>query len=178
MMIADYELDSESDVTPSDLKAMRLRLGMSPDELAQLLGNGIKPTDVVNMEKGRTWIMREGHRDLLKAMEETFGRRLDDIILQDEEPEILIGFPNDGVFHDYEPELAAELQFNSVHRMLLAVAQDLLESTPPIVEIIPTRYAEWLAGRPDSFDERQRWAQEHMKVYRMKPGMPRDDEEG
>jgi transcriptional regulator with XRE-family HTH domain len=172
MTITEYDLDAESEVTPSDLKAMRLRLGLDMSELAHMLGLAGRRDVVENLEKGRTWTMHQAHADILEALQGAFYRRLDDIILGDEPPEVLIGFPNDGVFREYEPELAEELRFNSVHRMMLAQAQSALAENPQIVEIIPTRYQEWLNGRTDNQDEREAWALEHMKIYRIKPGLP------
>ncbi|WP_460450315.1 helix-turn-helix domain-containing protein [Alsobacter sp. SYSU BS001988] len=164
-----------SDVTPSDLKAMRLRLGMDPAELATLLGMPGRRDIVENLEKARTWTMFERHQDALVDLEEAvenIARR----ILEAPRPAVLIGYPNDGVFREFAPEIAKLLGFNSVHRMMLAKIQSSLSDHPddliPIVEIIPSRYAEWLGASLDTPDTRVEWALQHIEVYRTKPGLP------
>lgn len=171
-------------MTPSDLKAIRIRLGLDMAEVAQLLGLAGRRDIVENLEKGRTWTMYQGHIDALTMLE----GELDDVLnemLQDDDPELLIGFPNDGVFAEMEPELHQRLRFNSVHRMLLALRQSSigemeqdergnmrLIGVPQIVEIIPTRYAEFRRDRPDTNEMRIAWAREHVSVYKLKPGLP------
>lgn len=185
MTITEYETDSESDVTPSDLKAMRIRLGLDMSELAQLLGLAGRRDVVENLEKARTWTMHQEHADALTMLEGEFDDVLNEMS-QEDDPEFLIGFPNDGVFAEMEPGLHQRLRFNSVHRMLLALRQasvgemeqdesgrTRLIGVPQIVEIIPARYNEWLRGRSDSPGNRIAWAREHVKVYRIKPGLPR-----
>ena len=180
MVVIESNTDLEQlDVTPSDLKAIRLRLGLDPAELAALLGMPGRRDIVENLEKARTWTMFEGHQDALMDLEEAVEEIACEI-LEGPRPTVLIGFPNDGVFRDLAPDIAQRLRFNSVHRMMLAKIQSSLSGAEnddqddliPIVEIIPSRYAEWLGSRADSPENRVEWALQHLEVYRTKPGLP------
>ncbi|WP_293862392.1 helix-turn-helix transcriptional regulator [uncultured Alsobacter sp.] len=181
LALIDNDADLEpSDVTPSDLKAIRLRLGLDMAELAQLLGMPGRRDIVENLEKARTWTMHQGHIDALLALEEAFDMVVDNLIGALDGVYFLIGYPNDGVFAEMEPHAFAVLKFNSVHRMALANVQSALTvydedgtpSAPAIVEIIPTRYAEFRRDRPDTPEMRAAWAREHVAVYKVKPGLP------
>lgn len=186
LALIDNDADLEpSDVTPSDLKAIRMRLGLDMAELAQLLGMPGRRDIVENLEKSRTWTMHQGHIDALQALNDEVDEVWSEMADGDP-PEFLIGFPNDGVFAEMEPELFDRLKFNSVHRMLLAglsmlwiveehdheTGEVVVSGVRTIVEIIPSRYAEFRRDRPDTPEMRIAWAREHVSVYKVKPGLP------
>lgn len=176
----DYLEIETTEVTPSQLKALRIRLGIDMAELAGLLGLGGGRDIVENLEKPRTWTMYQGHIDTLEALETHFYEALEETVSA--RPSVLIMFPNQSVFETMEPAWAGRLRLNSVHRAVQIRAheelQDQLDEVD-IMELIPAKYDQWLDGRADTPDYRISWAREHIyggpgqpPVYRIRPGYP------
>lgn len=162
-------------VTPGDLRAMRLLLGMSRDELARLLGT--TADEMRTLERSRTHFVYEQHATMLNEMLSAVTKLIDKSLDRDP-PRFLFTFPNDGAFSDYEPELASWMKLNSVHLMFTARLLDAWMANghrPTVMEIVPAQYEEHLAkhGADDSESQRIGWANAHLMAVEMRPGGPR-----
>jgi transcriptional regulator with XRE-family HTH domain len=162
-------------MTPGDLRAIRHRIGLKEEQLAELLGNGTVSRDITRIESGKNHSVHAGHIAVLQGLEAAFDAAVDDMI--ESRPPVLVGFPNDAEFAAREPELAARLIYNSVHRMALAVAQADLAADGihvHIVELVPAVYQAWLdaQGGRDSPGARLTWASARPTAIKLKDGMP------
>src|SRR5260370_997357 len=110
--------------TPSDLRSMRLLLGLSLREAGILLG-GLTPDTVKNLERTRAGHFYEQHLTLLEALLTRINYMIDDT-LDAPRAAFLITYPNDDAFRDYEPELVKWMRFNSIHLMFVARLRDEL----------------------------------------------------
>jgi hypothetical protein len=169
--------EKPSDVTPNDLRAMRIRIGLDRHELAQLLKLNGRADIFEQLERGRKWTLYQNHRDVLVRLCTAFDEALDQA-LRSRTPDVFVVYPNDGVYRDFEPKLSGKLPFNSLHRMLIARWREAVTEhdigPPQCVEIIPGKYAEWLAqiGASDSREAREKWCLNYAQVYKIKPGNP------
>lgn len=173
-MTHDELLDEVADVTPEDLRAIRIRIGLQPNELSELLGLGGRRDVIENLEKSRTWTMFQGHVDVLQKLEKAFDERWDKLVEQNS-PDVLITYPNDGVMAKYDPEAVRDLRFATVHRMLMATVQKHFAYdgiVVPMQALIPAKFEEYLEGRKPTLGLMEDWALRHMLIYRMKPGNP------
>lgn len=171
----------DSDVTPADLRAMRLRLGLQPSELADLLDMGGRRDIVENLEKSRTRNMFERHRDILESMERDFREALDDLADR-VPPRVIVTYPNDGVFETFDPDGFARWKFATVHRTLMSRYQEMLGEdgvVVPMLDLIPAKLERWLAGKPATPENIEAWAHEFVTVgenghlfYKIRPGLP------
>jgi hypothetical protein len=169
--------DQPSDVTPNDLRAMRIRIGLDRHELAQLLKLNGRADIFEQLERGRKWTLYENHRDVLVKLCHEFDELLDEAIAKPVPP-VFVVYPNDGTYRDFEPAMAGRLPFNSMHRMLVARWREAVTENdvgpPQCIEIIPGKYNEWLAqiGAQDSTEAREKWCLNYAQVYKIKPGNP------
>lgn len=171
----------DSDVTPADLRAMRLRLGLQPSELADLLDMGGRRDIVENLEKSRTRNMFERHRDILEEMERDFREALDDLA-DSSHPRVIVTYPNDGVFEKFDPDGFARWKFATVHRTLMSRYQEILGEdgvVVPMLDLIPAKLERWLDGKPATPGNVEAWAHEFVTVgenghpfYKIRPGLP------
>lgn len=157
-------------MTPANLRAIRLRIGMSFEEAASLLG--YDPKTYGPRERAKSINVFERDMTMLREVETFFNSFLD--ALESRPWDVLVGFMNDADFEKYEPDLHARLRFNSVHRMALAVAQSFFGSEGlevPIVEIVPDLYAKWLEheGKADDRIHREAWATDRLQAFRTIP---------
>jgi transcriptional regulator with XRE-family HTH domain len=157
--------------TPANLRAIRLRIGMSFEEAASLLG--YDPKTYGPRERAKSINVFERDVTILHAVEGHFNAYVDRMIEAGPRA-VLVGYMNENCFQFYEPGIAKSLVFNSVHRMALAMAQDSHAANGldvPIVELVPELYAKWLESRrlSDSPLERQAWAVERLKAFRTIP---------
>lgn len=158
-------------MTPANLRAIRLRIGMSFEEAASLLG--YDPKTYGPRERAKSINVYQRDMTILGAIEGHFNAYVDRM-LESGPRAVLVGYMNDVEFRAYEPELQCLLLLNSVHRMALAVVQDSHAANGldvPIVELVPELYARWLESRrmPDSVAQRQAWAVERLKAFRTIP---------
>lgn len=161
--------------TPADLRAMRNLLGYTREELGGLLG-GLSADDVRKIERSRTWFTFQGHVDLLEGLLVRVNREID-ASLQGAPPAFLITFPNDGAFRDYAPDWHAWMQFNSAHLLFTARLLDAWMASghrPEVMELVPTPYEEFRAGKnlPDDDATRLAWAADYRPIIKSRPGMP------
>lgn len=167
-------------VTPADLRAMRITLGMSRRELGLLLD--LHEDDVRQFERMRSDYVYEGHFHLLDNLLQGVNNLLElqlSRYMGRPGPPYIFTFPNDGAFADYEPSLAAWMKFNSVHWAyscrLLDEFMKRGEEVTRIIEIIPAQYLEHLKlhDERDSWSQRIGWADAHMaSVNKMLAGNP------
>lgn len=169
--------------TPTDLRAMRELLGLTREEVGHLMGVG--PGEIRDSERARTHYVFARHVNLLEHLLARVNGELDGVLETTRAttgaPDILIVFPNDGVFKDYEPELASWMPFNSVHQHFVWRQLDawMADGARPVtVELVPTQYQEFLGGLKmtggakavDCESTRRMWAREHVKVIKMHQG--------
>lgn len=164
--------------TPADLRALRMLLGLSQEQVATLIG--VHGGEARQLERMRTHFIYRGHIAVLEGMLTRVNSLLADNVGDDvPAPEFLFCYPNDDVFREMEPDLAAWMVFNTVHLMYLARLLDewmQRDHRPVMVEIIPQQYREFLDGIQgnDSLDNRIAWAHAHMKVITFREGLPGD----
>lgn len=159
-------------ITPSYLKMTRMLLGLSQGEAAKLLDLR-NQEEVRNLERGRTFFIYQGHADLLTKMLTRVNQLLEDS-LQGEAPEFLFCYPNFEVLEIYEPRLAW-MRLVSVHQMFIARLFDEWQQaghSPTIVELVPSQYQQFLLGKADAPEHRNAWAQEHVKSFGVRNGLP------
>jgi transcriptional regulator with XRE-family HTH domain len=162
--------------TPADLRAMRMLLGLSQEQVVKIIG--VSHGEVRTLEKGRTHFIYRGHAAILEGMVTQVNALLEANLGDDAAaPEFLFVYPNDDVFLEMEPRLAW-MRHASVHQMYAARLMDewvMRGHRPAIVEIVPHQYQEeWLNGRPDTLENRNTWARAHMQVIKMREGLPGD----
>jgi hypothetical protein len=167
--------------TPADLLAMRNLLGMDRQELAKLLE--IPADELRTLERMRTHFVYQGHVDFLENFLTKVADTIDGIIDSGARPDFIFTFPVDAVFAEYEPTLAAWMNYASVHRMFAARLQDefiRLDHRPTLMEIVPQQYAEFLQdnGLQDSDETRVKWAEAHRKVIVTREGWPNRPRKG
>ena len=154
-------------MTPANIRAIRMRCGLSVKECAKVLS--LNERQVETMERANWNIVFMEHYRRLSALEVARMEYVQKLI--DERPLVLIGYQEFDYLVHHEPE-AFNLQSNVVHRMALAEAQALLGADGhdvDIVEIVPKAYAEWRAGAPDTHAERQAWALERRQQFKIVP---------
>lgn len=153
-------------ITPADLRAMRMRLGLTLQDAAQHLG--MKHATLRAMEDKTA---HHVHGDLIDAY-----LALDDVAvaytdhLTDYKPPVLLVYSNIDEFQEFEPDAAACLRINAVQRMAVARAQQYIieehgKSYPPIVEVNRREYLESLGDRPHTMAALYAWAAEKAKTY-------------
>jgi transcriptional regulator with XRE-family HTH domain len=161
-------------ITPTYLRVARTLLGMSQAEAATLLQ--ITPDEARNLERGRTHFVFDGHANLVGAMLEQVNRLIETSTADGvKPPDFLITFPNDEVFHRFEPELASWMVFNTVHTMFIARLFDEWLSVgiaPVLLDLVPQQYAEFLKDERDSRERRWAWAKQHLRSVNVRQGMP------
>jgi transcriptional regulator with XRE-family HTH domain len=155
-------------MTPANLRAIRLRIGLSFEETASLLGLDAKSYGP--KERAKTINVYEHDLKALRALEGEFNDFLN--VLTNHSSSVLLGFMNDQDFHTFEPDLASRLRFNSVHRMAIAIAQSDYAADGaeiPIVEMVPDFYSGWLLlhGKQDDRSSREEWAIDRLKAFRI-----------
>jgi len=160
--------------TPADLKAARLRLGLSHREAAQLIG-WPPEGDVSQMERAKSNVCWQGYAEALADHMAIFDRLLDQIdaaeLLPDEVP--LVAFSNDEDYHQMDEGTAEGLVFASCHRAMLIELQDtakLVGRDIPIVEFSRDLFRRWReAGGEGSL---QAWATHRLTEIERRPGLP------
>lgn len=162
-------------MTPSDLRAMRLRIGLKEEQLAELLGASTAARNIRSFEAAAQRTTWAGHREILEAIERQFDGALGATL--ERADRTLCGFPNDAALAEFAPAMAELLRRNSVHRMMLAVAQRVLADEGriiPIVEVVPALYGAWLTeiGRAHSDAAMREWCTARLAAFREKSGMP------
>ena len=159
-------------MTPANLRALRMRLGLGPKDAAELLGISVGQVETMERAKFNNVFMI--HFEELARIEEDMIDHIDTIC--ESNPSVLIGYMSTEDMLMFEPGLAP-LRSNQVHRMALAEAQVIMagEINPPrqvdIVEIVPDRYGAFLHqhGLTDSPASREQWAIERRSQFKIIP---------
>lgn len=152
--------------TTTDLKALRMLLGLSPSEAAAMIG---EPKDwLVDSERGRSWNISPKYRDFLLRMEEV----VQDFITEIDKSDVryLIAYPNDEVFRDFDPVWSARFPTAMMHLNAASRAvSELCERQLNIVTMFPKAFEEYLAhgNLKDTEAVRQGWAAAFCKNYRV-----------
>lgn len=161
--------------TPADLRAMRILLGYTRQELALMLGEGLSDEHMRKLEAPRMLIVHEGHAALLLGIMARVNAELDAALAQPA-PRFLLTYPNDGAFRTYEPGLIW-MRFNSAHLMFIARLLDawMMENHhPEVMQLVPDQYEAFrqVGGLADATEVRLKWAAEHRPLIKMRPGLP------
>lgn len=169
----EFTEDRFSARTPADLKALRILLGMSTQQLGDVFG--IKQDDVSDLEDMHTHFVYAGHADFLESMLSRVNS-LVDLWLDRDPPESLVQYPNDGAFRDFEPDLSWMI-YSTVHQMFIArVCGEWLKEghRPKIATLVPARYREFnmKGGRVDSPEARSKWAWAYTRQFKEREGLP------
>jgi len=158
-------------MTPANIRAIRMRCGLSVKECAAVLG--LTERQVETMERAKWDVVFMDHYETLARIESGMLDLIEAIVAR--EPRILVGYMETPDLLQFEPGLR-HLGSNMVHRMALAEAQAILNadaSAPAtdIVELIPDAYAAWLAtnGREDSLEAREDWAFVRLAEFKIVP---------
>ena len=158
--------------TPANIRAIRMRIGLTISEASELFGIPIR--DVEQCERSNSFIIPGGYMDELRAVESAMLEYFYDDPIGDDPP-VLIGYRNIEMLLYYEPH-AAPLRSNSVHRMALAQRQreifTAMFRSVPIVELREPAYERWRLerGLPESMETRIQWALEYMQRFRVNNG--------
>lgn len=168
-------LDNAPMPTPADLRAMRLLLGYTRQELALMLGEGLSDEHVRKLEAPRMLIVHEGHAAILTSLISLVNAELD-VAMRQPAPRFLLTYPNDGAFREYEPRLHW-MRFNSAHLMFTARLLDawMMENhQAEVMQLVPDRYQAFRIahGLADAAETRMRWAAEHRPLIKVRPGLP------
>lgn len=147
-------------MTPANIRAIRMRCGLSVKECAKVLG--MTEAQVETMERAKFNTVFLEHFDTLARIEEEMDILIDKLVLAPQP--VLVGYMSTEDMLAFEPGLHA-LRSNVVHRMALAQAQAAFRDfTPrvdvPIVELIPGRFLAWANDecRPVDSTARRDWA--------------------
>lgn len=152
-------------LTTTDLKALRLLLGLSPAEAAAMIG---EPKDwLVDAERGRSWNISPKYRDFLLNMEAVVQDFIDWVAGTDHR--FIIAYPNEDVFKAFDPIWSTRFPTALMHLSAASRAvSELHERRLNIVTLFPKAFEEYLAhaSKPDTEDARQAWAEAFCKNYR------------
>ena len=160
--------------TTTDLKGLRLLLGLSPSDAAALIGES--KDWLVDAERGRSWSISPKYRDVLLSFGEAAADLAETIFASSDA--FVIVYPNDDVYRDREPLWSRRLPTAGMHLHACMRAKAALEEgfcsrrDPPTVTLVtlfPRSLEEYLAhtGQADSPDVRQAWAAAYVKNYRV-----------
>lgn len=159
-------------MTPANLKATRMRLGLQPVEAAAICALDVKA--YTTHERAKTHNVFMIVHAKLNLVEFVMNGLIDGILAQNPPPVVLLTFMETEDFQFYEPGLADLLKHANVHRMAMARVQEQLamdEIFVPMVELIAEHYSGWLNRyeREDSPDARTAWALEKVASFKVIP---------
>lgn len=158
-------------LTTTDLKALRLLLGLSPSEAAAMID---EPKDwLVDAERGRSWNISPKYRDFLLRMEEVVQTFIDWV--ETTPGRFIIVYSNEDVFRDYDPVWSAKFPTALMHLQAASRAVSTLGNRRlNIVTLFPKAFEEYLqhTGKADSPDVRQSWAEAFSANYRTMEAKP------
>ena len=159
-------------MTPANLKAIRMRLGLQAVEAAEICGMDVSKYG--RQEQAKTHnVFMSVHAPLI-SVETAMDELIDAILAQTPPPVVLLTFMETEDFQFYEPALSVKLRHANVHRMAMARVQEQLaldNIAAPIVELIAEHYSGWLNRyeREDSPDARNAWALEKVASFKVIP---------
>lgn len=152
-------------LTTTDLKALRLLLGLSPAEAAAMID---EPKDwLVDAERGRSWNISPKYRDFLLRMEEVVQSFIDWVEITP--GRYVIAYPNEDVFREYDAVWAAKFPTALMHLQAASRAVSTLgDRRLNIVTLFPKAFEEYLqhTGKADTLAARQGWAEAYCANYR------------
>jgi hypothetical protein len=171
--------------TTTDLRGLRLLLGLTPSEAASMIGED--KAWLRNIERGRNWNVPVHYAGALTRLVRLMVRFSDWV--SETEDRFIIVYQQDDVFRDYDPDwfeqfpetkgsetVGGEALTTRAMWHLRAAAWAKLdlagERDLTLVTLNPTSYREYLAGKAGSWDGtdtpdmRQRWAEAYCKSYR------------
>lgn len=158
--------------TTTDLKALRLMLGLEPAKAGEMLGKDAKWVE--DAERARRWHIDPDYAEMLLGIDAQVQCLMDDIIGSTDA--FVLVYSRDEVFRQFEPNWAfrlpsARAHLTGVARAKLAIDAGETTRTAPvsIVTMAPQAFAEFLDHnrRSDSPEERQRWADAFARNYRV-----------
>ncbi len=159
-------------MTPANLKAIRLRLGLQPVEAAAICALDVKA--YATHERAKTHNVFLSVHEPLISVEAAMGELIDAYLAIEPPPTVLLTFMETEDFAFYEPAWASRLLHANVHRMAMARVQEQLaldNISVPMVELIAEHYSGWLNRyeREDSPDARTAWALEKVASFKVIP---------
>jgi transcriptional regulator with XRE-family HTH domain len=152
--------------TTSELKALRILLGLSPSEVATLLGESTEW--LLGAERGRTWHIAPKHVNTLLAYEEAAQDFIDEVVNSGNR--FIITYSNNAIYSTREPGWSKRLPTSLMHLAAAGRAKSELISDPVhIVTFWEKSYQEYLrmTRREDSRHSEQAWAAAYSQNYHL-----------
>lgn len=161
--------------TPANLRAARMRLGLTVPQAARLLEIDVKMMEI--LERGK---VHHVYPDLQKRLDDIEARmiaRAHYWIGQADTSLPFVTYSNDEVFQKFAHPDDRELQHNHIHRMMMATAQSFGwddDIYVQIVELVPDQCLGWLhnEGKELSIDSQRQWAAFKITTFNRRDGMP------
>jgi hypothetical protein len=152
--------------TTSELKALRILLGLSPSDAAALIGESTEW--LVGAERGRTWHMASKHVNTLLTLETAAQDFIDWVVSRGQR--YIIAYPNNAIYVTREREWSKRLPTSLMH--LAAAGRAKAEMIDPelyIVTFWERSYHEYLSmtRKEDSRHAEQAWAAAYSQNYHL-----------
>lgn len=159
--------------TPADLKAARLRLGLSHREAAQLIG-WPPEGDVSQMERAKSNVCWEGYAEELRMFDLDANGLREQLWCDAEECGAILTYGNDEDLAMSPRMVDRDARFASVHQAIAREVQSRIFAEtnvlPPIVEYSKRLYEEYSLQHGGK--SREEWAVERAGFITMRPGLP------
>lgn len=152
--------------TPADIRAMRMALGLSLNEMAQLVG--VEYDTTTAYEAPRCKVVFDDWRVALYRLRTSVETWIESMCLPNRmaETEVLVVFNNDYEFQRHTHGLERQLMFASVHHVASQRLAERLPSRPALVMFQPKAFAPIDLNLPES-DNLRLWAMDRLREIRI-----------